>query len=142
MNRPTNPAACAPSLGHARARPLTRARALVGALATSALVGAALMMSAGACSLGNIQRADCSSDAQCDSLFPGSRCDQGYCTAGTTADCATISKDGRPCYQCKQPKTVAQFANACTSAACTPFDDKRLTKLTADGGLPPLPLTP
>ena len=137
MNRPPAPTACAPSTGR------SRARVLVGALATSALMGAgagaALVMSAGACSLGNVQRADCSSDKQCDSLFgEGSRCDQGYCTAGAATNCTVTGKDGRPCFQCK-PKAPVEFANVCSSAACQPFDAKRLTKLTADGGLPSLP---
>ena len=43
------------------------------------------------------------------------------------------------CYACS-PKTPAQFLNACTSAACVPFDDQaRLTNLAASGQLPPLP---
>ncbi len=42
-----------------------------------------------------------------------------------------------------RPETTPQFQNACTEAACAPFDDaKRLTKLTPDGGLPPLPAKP
>lgn len=139
MNRPPAPAACAPSTGRSRA--LTRARVLAGALATSALVGAALVMSAGACSLGNVQRVDCSSDSQCTSLFgAGSRCDQGYCIGGTAANCTGADTNGRPCY-CT-PKAAAEFAKACTNASCVPFDEKRLTKLTADGGLPPLPSGP
>jgi hypothetical protein len=104
-----------------------------------AALAAVLVMSAGACSLGNLQRADCSSDAQCASLFgAGNRCDKGYCTAVTNAQCTAPGEDGRPCFHCT-PKAPAELANACTRATCAPFDEKRLTKLTADGGLPPLP---
>jgi hypothetical protein len=42
------------------------------------------------------------------------------------------------CYPCA-PSSQAQFLNACTSAACVPFDATRLTLLLPDGGLPPLP---
>lgn len=43
------------------------------------------------------------------------------------------------CYPCA-PATQPQFLNACTSAACVPFDDTRVTLLLPDGGLPPLPM--
>jgi hypothetical protein len=56
---------------------------------------------------------------------------------GETADCnvdLTLT-----CFPCT-PTNSQQIANACTSATCVPFDDAtRLTNLTADGGLPPLP---
>jgi hypothetical protein len=42
------------------------------------------------------------------------------------------------CYPCA-PSSQAQFLNACTSASCVPFDATRLTHLSPDGGLPPLP---
>jgi len=49
---------------------------------------------------------------------------------------------GLKCYPCT-PTNSEQIANACTLAACVPFDDgARLTKLTVDGGLPPLPTAP
>ena len=55
--------------------------------------------------------------------------DPGTCNNDTTQNC----------YSCT-PTNSEQLANACTSATCVPFDDAtRLTKLTADGGLPPLP---
>jgi hypothetical protein len=45
------------------------------------------------------------------------------------------------CYACT-PVTNVQFLNACTNAACVPFDDGRLTNLLPDGALPPLPAVP
>ncbi len=42
------------------------------------------------------------------------------------------------CYPCT-PTTNEQFLNSCSGADCVPFDDKRVTKLLADGGLPPAP---
>ena len=43
------------------------------------------------------------------------------------------------CYACT-PTTTDQFLNACTTAACVPFDDTaRLANLLPDGALPPLP---
>jgi hypothetical protein len=58
--------------------------------------------------------------------------------SGATAASCTDEAAGN-CYSCS-PQTSAQFLNACTSAACVPFDDiARLTKLTPSGELPPLP---
>jgi hypothetical protein len=55
------------------------------------------------------------------------------------ADAASCSVDlATQCYSCA-PATQPQFLNACTSAACVPFDDTRVTLLLPDGGLPPLP---
>lgn len=52
---------------------------------------------------------------------------------------ASCSDAADHCYSCK-PTTSEQFLNACTSAACVPFDDHaRITTLTASGDLPPLP---
>ena len=52
---------------------------------------------------------------------------------------ASCTDESDNCYSCK-PKTSEQFLNACTSAACIPFDDHaRITTLTASGDLPPLP---
>jgi hypothetical protein len=46
------------------------------------------------------------------------------------------------CYACA-PTETPQFLNACTNAACVPFDDvSRLANLLGDGGLPPLPPPP
>jgi hypothetical protein len=56
------------------------------------------------------------------------------------ADGASCSVDlATTCYPCA-PATQPQFLNACTSAACVPFDDTRVTLLLPDGGLPPLPM--
>lgn len=53
------------------------------------------------------------------------------------ADASCVSDGG--CYACP-PTTPTQFLNQCTTAACAPFDNRaRLTRLLADGGLPPLP---
>jgi hypothetical protein len=55
------------------------------------------------------------------------------------AEAASCSVDlATQCYPCA-PATQPQFLNACTSAACVPFDDTRVTLLLPDGGLPPLP---
>ncbi len=42
---------------------------------------------------------------------------------------------GKACWKC-EPTSWEQLENACTGAACVPFDN---TKLGLDGGLPPLP---
>ncbi len=68
----------------------------------------------------------------------------GHDGAGDVVD-GGASCDSDPtvtCYPCT-PTTEVQFLNACTSAACVPFDDRtRLTNLLPDGALPPLrPLT-
>jgi hypothetical protein len=60
-------------------------------------------------------------------------------TAGEPAEAAPCSAEAGQCYSCI-PTTPIEFLNACTSAACVPFDDAtRLTRLLPDGGLPPLP---
>ncbi len=113
--------------------------------ATAALMLLALpsVLAFASCSLKGIQRDDCSTNDQCVKLFGvGSTCAQGYCTDPTTIidpGCEQKTPDGRLCNACP-PKTQAEFLNACTGSACEPFDNKaRLTKLTADGGLPKLP---
>jgi hypothetical protein len=53
------------------------------------------------------------------------------------ADASCVSDGG--CYACP-PTAPEQFLNRCNTAACAPFDNRaRLTRLLADGGLPPLP---
>jgi hypothetical protein len=60
-------------------------------------------------------------------------------TAEGAAEAASCSGEAGQCYSCI-PTTPIEFLNACTSAACVPFDDAtRLTRLLPDGGLPPLP---
>jgi hypothetical protein len=44
----------------------------------------------------------------------------------------------KTCYACA-PTNNEQFLNSCGSGDCVPFDDKRVTKALADGGLPPAP---
>lgn len=96
---------------------------------------------AGACSLGDVKRDACTGDAQCAAAFgAGSTCQAGYCTdPSSSPDCNKTDATGRACFGCK-PLTQPEFHTACTDASCQPFDNqKRLTKLTPDGGLPPLP---
>ncbi len=104
----------------------------------AALLGAITAL-ASACSLSNQKHDPCKDDAQCATVFgAGSKCVAGYCTDPMGVECQQTGKDGRACYGCP-PKTTPEFHNACTDAQCAPFDEKRLTKLTPDGGLPPLP---
>ena len=42
------------------------------------------------------------------------------------------------CYPCN-PLTNEQLLNACSGAQCISFDNKRITSLLPDGGLPALP---
>ncbi|HMA94620.1 MAG TPA: hypothetical protein VKP30_18140 [Polyangiaceae bacterium] len=64
-------------------------------------------------------------------------------TAGqsnTNAVCWNPSgQQGLGCYRCP-PENFLHFERACTDAHCVPFDNSRsLTKLSAEGRLPPLP---
>ena len=104
-----------------------------GALATAII--------AAACSLGNIKRDDCTSSAQCATVFgAGSTCQNGYCSPAQNADCQSKNDAGIACFACAIKKDPLDFANACTNAECAPFDNKtRLTKLPPDGKLPSLP---
>lgn len=101
----------------------------------------------------------CQSDGDC-SQFADAVCDLGghVCvaksgatssatTSGSTSVTASSSSGAgggscegdAGCWNCV-PKTTVQFLNACTNAACKPFDDAaRCKNLTADGGLPPIP---
>jgi hypothetical protein len=74
-----------------------------------------------------------------DASAPGAA-DGATALADASGDATTCNVDLTvQCYPCV-PKVTAQFLNACTNAACVPFDDsKRVTHLLADGGLPPLP---
>ncbi len=113
-------------------------------LAAALALGGALAIAAASCSLADFKHDACATDAQCAGAFgAGSKCQAGYCTdpktTTTMTDCNKTGADGKPCYGCA-PATQLEFHTACTGAACQPFDNaKRLTKLTADGGLPPLP---
>src|SRR5512145_1131330 len=64
-------------------------------------------------------------------------------TAGqsnTNAVCWNPSgQQGLGCYRCP-PENFLHFERACTDALCVPFDNSRsLTKVSAEGRLPPLP---
>ncbi|KYF96680.1 hypothetical protein BE20_41290 [Sorangium cellulosum] len=119
----------------ARKRSLTRrpSRALrarlCAALALAALASCSVL----------VERRDrqCATDADC-ARFPGARCDPGgrVCVPADSVPPAGCDGDDG-CYSCA-PTTNEQLLNACTDAACRPFDDARLTNLR-DGGLPPLP---
>jgi hypothetical protein len=111
------------------------------ALALAGVLGVGIV--AAACSLSDVKRANCTSDAQCAGAFGmGSTCQGGYCTdptGGPMCNPAQTDSMGRPCYGCP-PMTQAQFHTACTDVMCQPFDNAhRLTNLAPDGGLPPLP---
>lgn len=133
-------------------RPLLLAGALA-ALAAPSIIAA--------CSLGNVRQDDCAADSECVTVFGlGSRCSSGFCTTapacavdddcialfdrGTCIDgvCASTCEgrrsNGAFCFACP-PTTTPEFYNACTSSACEPFDQNRVTNLPADGKLPPLP---
>jgi len=109
------------------------------------------------CSLGNLTPNACASSTECAAVFgTGSECVDGYCTGAvqcsTNDDCpggscvdgycsstsCESAVDGRPCWACT-PTTRDQFLNGCTNATCVPFDNGRVTKLPADGTLPPVP---
>lgn len=57
-------------------------------------------------------------------------------TADAAADGSCAPGDGG-CISC--PTTSAEIINRCTTASCARFERTRLTRLLADGGLPPLP---
>jgi len=77
----------------------------------------------------------------------GGKAESGGAEGGGAGEAGTLGDGGasctdesaRNCYACK-PSTSEQFLNACTSAACAPFDNHaRLSNLTPSGELPPLP---
>jgi hypothetical protein len=116
-------------------------RALRASFVAATGVAFAIAITVAACSLvGNIKHDDCTSDAQCISLFgAGSKCSAGYCSSVQKEGCEGVTSAGVPCFSCP-PERGLEFENACTDAECAPFDNKaRLTKLTADGKLPALP---
>ncbi|WP_437928202.1 hypothetical protein WMF37_02845 [Sorangium sp. So ce291] len=113
--------------------------------ALPARLGAALSLSfalyvLASCSVLVEQRdQQCASDADC-ARFPGARCDPGahVCVPADAAPTGACDGGGG-CYGCT-PTTNEQLLNACTDAACRPFDNRRLGNLR-DGVLPPLPET-
>ncbi|XXX77818.1 hypothetical protein WMF30_03460 [Sorangium sp. So ce134] len=124
-----------PSGSHPRRLTWRSPRALGACLGAALSLGLAVLAS---CSVLVEQRdRQCETDDDC-ARFPGARCDpagrvcvpaDGVSPGGCDGD------DG--CYRCA-PTTSEQLLNACTDAACRPFDNARLTNLR-DGGLPPLP---
>ena len=59
--------------------------------------------------------------------------------AGPTSCNANLTTQCFPC----TPTTDPQFLNACTDAACVPFDDQaRIAGFVPDGALPPVPDVP
>jgi hypothetical protein len=67
----------------------------------------------------------------------GAPLDAGDVDAGTP-DAGSCTGAGG-CWSCA-PTTRVEFLNACTSAGCSPFDNRaRLPLLNPDGTLPPLP---
>jgi len=99
----------------------------------------ALLAAPAGCALSNVIHNACTSDSECALAFgTGSTCVSGYCTTPTNPGCEKAGPHGN-CFSCA-PSATPQFENACTNATCVPFDNKqRLTNLTPDGGLPPLP---
>jgi len=125
----------------------------------SALVLASLAaFPAVGCSLGNLNPDSCTQNADCTATFGvGSECLNGYCTDPTKcqadSDCpkggacrggfcsvgsCDGTQNGAPCFACA-PEKREEFLNACTNAACAPFDPARVTKLPQGGQLPPIP---
>jgi len=110
----------------------------------------ALLFSATSCSLLVDNHADqCASDLEC-ARFSGTFCDLGVrlckpiilaSEASTTFDAGSNEDAGElvgsSADACSDRKG---FENACTNAACKPFDNRlRLKRLPLDGGLTPLP---
>lgn len=122
----------------AHERSLTRrSRRALGACLCAAL---SLSLALASCSVLVEQRdRQCATDADC-ARFPGARCDPGGHVCVPADGVAPGGCDGGDgCYSCT-PTTNEQLLNACTDAACRPFDNGRLENLR-DGGLPPLPET-
>jgi hypothetical protein len=72
----------------------------------------------------------CATDADCAQFGTHPYCIKGVCTPSGLGPVGCF--DGTP-------TTSAQFANACTTAACVPFDNcKRVGECNGDGGVPPL----
>lgn len=113
-----------------------------------------LLMAASACSLMvDTSITQCRSDQDCTRF--GAVCDraQRVCvsaspTAPETPDAGLSDATGAlpapsctgpgGCFACT-PTTEEQIASLCTDSTCVPFDNARVTLLTADGHLRPLP---
>lgn len=94
------------------------------------LFGLGSQCAGGSCSTPAI----CKADSDCFKLFGQGKCTDGYCSG----NCDQKRADGVSCYAC-EPASKPHFLNACGDAECVAFDKSRLSKLNADGSLPPLP---
>lgn len=122
------------------------------ALAVAAL--AALLGASGCSFVVESQDRQCETDADC-SGFTDAVCDTagGVCVArevagpGSTggggaggsgsSSTGCVGPDG--CYAC-EPDAQVEFLNACTDAACIPYDNTQLAGLLLeDGSVPPVP---
>jgi hypothetical protein len=86
---------------------------------------------------------DANTPVDAGDIDSGAPVDAGDADGGSTIDAAApdagscLGTGG--CWSCA-PTTRLEFVNACTSAACSPFDNRaRLPLLNPDGTLPPLP---
>lgn len=103
------------------------------------MIGATLVVAALAsgCSL-VIESSDrqCEQDADC-AAFDDAVCDValGVCVPDENAAC----EGPNGCYAC-EPERPEELLNACTEAACLPYDNTQLEGLLLEGGgLPPAP---
>lgn len=87
-------------------------------------------------------RGDARGDAAVDALVdaPGDAPGDALADSGAAdvpSDVNCVGDGG--CYACP-PSTSAEIINRCTASTCARFDNRaRLTRLLADGGVPPLP---
>lgn len=81
--------------------------------------------------------------AQADAASAGdAMAPDAVATDGDDAGCVDPSGfGGKGCWRCER-NTREELLNGCTGASCQPFDNARVTKLSADGGLPPVPANP
>jgi hypothetical protein len=87
--------------------------------------------------IGDEPDAAASSASDASDASPASDASVASDAPNCNADPLTFT-DPSQCYGCT-PTTSPQFANACTTSGCVPFDDTRLTNLLLDGALPPVP---
>jgi len=91
----------------------------------------------------------CVADRDC-ARFGGARCDRvrGFCVASApVSDAAVAMIDAPRGPSCRGPAACELcaggrepgLANACSGAACSAFDNRRLSRPGPDGGLRPLP---
>jgi hypothetical protein len=122
----------------------------------AASAGALLFLAAfGGCSLFVKFDDDCTSNTDCAAKGANLVCVDHFCVlpdgadggpsagdAGGSCDGASFDPHVTSCFACPA-STNLEFLNACSGSMCEPFDDsKRLTKVYADGGFPPVPDPP